>query len=210
MPKEYEYPFLLFDKQKIIKKIKEKEGTYIGTYLFRVQVFSHPLEKKLTYIRIRDEGVKITMTYKYKKSELEKFPTEHEVIIDDFDEMFNILIGLGCKKMHYYEKIREIWKLGTSEIVFDNYPMLPELMEIECEKKSTLDKLVKIFNLTIEDKNIIKESNVINLYGFDYIKNLDTTFNNVKKYKKLVTNNKKKFNDIVKKQMEIYLLIQKK
>lgn len=58
--------------------------------------------------------------------------------------------------MHYYEKTREIWKLGTSEIIYDNCPMLPELMEIECEKQSTLDKMVKMFGLTMEDENTIK------------------------------------------------------
>lgn len=203
MPNEYEYAFLSFDKTEIINKLKKHNAVYVGTFLFRVQVFKHPTGKK-SYIRVRDEGKKTTMTYKYKLSEDDKFPMEHEVIINNFDEMVNILLGLGCETSHYYEKIREIWNLTNSEIVFDTYPMLPDIMEIEAKSEKELNDLVKLFELKIEDKNIIKSVTVMNLYGFDYIEGLNTTFNNIQKYKKLVKESKEQFNILTKYQLSMY------
>ena len=61
MPKEYEYAFFDFKKNDIISKIKEMNGKHKGTYLFKVQMFIHPLETPGTYIRVRDEGFRTTM-----------------------------------------------------------------------------------------------------------------------------------------------------
>ena len=38
-----------------------------------------------------------------------QFVNENEVIINNFDEGCKILLGLGCVKKYYYEKMREIW-----------------------------------------------------------------------------------------------------
>ena len=100
----------------IISKIKEMNGKHKGTYLFRVQVFIHPLEASGTYIRVRDEGFRTTMTYKLKDPK-SKFENEEEIQINDFDAAVNILLGVGCKKKYYYEKIREIWTIKNTEIV---------------------------------------------------------------------------------------------
>jgi adenylate cyclase class IV len=78
-----------------------------GTYLFRVQVLIHLLNTPNTYVRVRDEGYRTTMTYKLQDRN-EKYPQE-EIVIDDFDNGVTLLLGLGCKKKYYYEKIREIW-----------------------------------------------------------------------------------------------------
>lgn len=204
MSKEFEYAFLNFNKKTIVSTLKKYDGKYIGTYLFRVQVLSHPLKREMTYVRVRDEGIKNTMTFKYRNSKKDEFPIEHEVVIDNFNEMVNILIGLGCEKMHYYEKTREIWNIGKTEFVFDNYPMLPEIMEIESDTKNNLLKLVKLFGLNVDDKNEIKNTTVEKLYGFNYQSGVDTTFQNIKKYKKLVKKNKKLFKKIISEQLVTY------
>ena len=143
---EYEYAFYDFSKKEIIKKIKKLKGKKVGQYLFRVQVFIHPLEKPGTYIRVRDEGHRVTMTYKYKEPGA-KFDEENEINIDNFDEAVNILLGVGCKKKYYYEKIREIWKVKNTEIVFDTNPGVVDRMEVESKSKSELTEMVSYFNL---------------------------------------------------------------
>lgn len=37
-----------------------------------------------------------------------KFEDENEINIDNFDTAVDILLGIGCKKKYYYEKIREM------------------------------------------------------------------------------------------------------
>ena len=72
--------------------MKKLGATYKGRFLFRVQAFSHPLNKNNTRIRIRDEGYRVTMTL---KSDTDKqFVTENEGC--------KIFIGLGCEKKYYY------------------------------------------------------------------------------------------------------------
>ena len=104
MPLEYEYRYQAgtFDKNIIRSKLQELGAVKHGHWLFRVQVFTNPLVENTPYIRIRDEGYKITMTFKTKGTN--EFCNEHEVIINDFDSGVNIMLGLGCVKRYYYEK----------------------------------------------------------------------------------------------------------
>jgi len=61
---EYEYRYKDFDKKLIIKKLKELGAIKHGYYIFKVQVFIHLFDKPDTYIRVRDESHRVTMTYK--------------------------------------------------------------------------------------------------------------------------------------------------
>ena len=204
MPIEYEYQFRNYDKPKLIKEMKQLGAKKKGEYLFRVNVFEHPNKIPDTYIRVRDEGFRITMTYKYQP--LNKFADENEIIIDDFDEAITILNNLGCKTKHYYEKIREIWNLDNCEIVFDTIPCNPEIMEIEAVKKRDLTRLIKLLDLA-QYKSQSYNNEVLNeLFGFTIPKtDKEVTFLNSKKlFGKLVTKNKPLFNQIVEAQKEKY------
>ena len=200
MPQEYEYAFTDYNKKDIISKIKKMNGVHKGTFLFRVNVFIHPLEVSGTYIRVRDEGFRITMTYKYATSN--KFLNEDEIIIDNFDNGVKILLGLGCKSKYYYEKIREIWKVKNTEIIFDTNPGIDDKLEVESNTKKELDKMVKYFGLTIEDR----KNRYMDLYQMEIPKTLVVlTFQNVKKNLiKHVKKNKKKFIEITDKQLKKY------
>ena len=205
MPVEYEYAFFDFDKKEIIKNIVKNKGKHQGTFLFRVQVFIHPLDKQGTYIRVRDEGHRITMTYKYKDPNA-KFENESEITIDNFDTAVEMLLGIGCKKKYYYEKIREIWTLKNTEIVFDSNPGIDDRMEIESKTKKELNDMVKIFNV----KPIDRADRYMDLFGITIPKTLDLTFKNAKKdLIVFVKKNKKEFIQLVDSQMKEYKKIKK-
>lgn len=204
MPIEYEYQFRNYDKPKLIKEMKQMGAKKKGVYLFRVNVFEHPNKIPDTYIRVRDEGFRITMTYKYQP--LNKFADENEIIIDDFDEAITILNNLGCKTKHYYEKIREIWNLDNCELVFDTIPCNPEIMEVEAVKKRDLTRLIRTLDLEKYRSQSYNNDVLKELFGFTIPKNdKEVTFNNSKKlFGKLVTKNKPLFNQIVDEQKEKY------
>lgn len=208
MPKEYEYNFHEFNKEEIIRNIKKHGGKKFGIFLFRVMLFIHPLNNKNSYIRVRDEGHRITMTY--KKVDIGEFQEEDEIIIDNFDSAVKILIGIGCKKKFYYEKIREIYYIGNTEIDFQMDPGKQETMEIESTSRKELDNIVK--KIGVDKKNRIK--NKINLYnekfGIIIPPTIDLTFLNSKKcLLPLLKKNKKEFLELVKKQKELYKSILK-
>lgn len=205
MPVEYEYAFFDFDKKEIIKNIIKNKGKHQGTFLFRVQVFIHPLDKQGTYIRVRDEGHRITMTYKYKDTNA-KFENESEITIDNFDTAVEMLLGIGCKKKYYYEKIRDIWTLKNTEIVFDSNPGIDDRMEIEAKTKKELNDMVKLFNV----KPIDRVNRYMDLFGITIPKTLDLTFKNVKKeLMPFVQKNKKEFIILVDNQLKQYKKLMK-
>jgi len=203
---EYEYAFFDFSKKDIIKKIKQLKGKCKGTFLFRVQVFIHPLEKPGTYIRVRDEGHRITMTYKYKAPD-SKFEDENEININNFDEAVNILLGIGCKKKYYYEKMREIWTVKNTEIVFDSNPGIDDRMEIESKSKSELSEMVKYF----EVKPSEVKDRYMDLFELIIPKSMDLTFKNAKKdLLPHVKKNKQEFIKLVEDQLAKYNKLMKK
>ena len=205
MPKEYEYAFFNFKKNDIISKIKEMNGKHKGTYLFRVQMFIHPLETPGTIIRVRDEGFRTTMTYKFKDPK-SKFDDEEEVNINDFESGVNILLGIGCKKKYYMEKIREIWQVKNTEIIFDTDPGVDDKLEVESKTKTELNKMVKHFGLKLEEK----QDRYMNLFGIVIPKTIDLKFQNVKKeLLKCVKKDKENFIELVDYQLKKYKKLMK-
>jgi len=204
MAREYEYRFHDYDKKDVVKKMKALKAVKKGIFLFRVMVLIHPLESPNTYVRVRDEGERITMTYKYNTND--KFVNEDEVIVDNFDSACNILFGLGCKKKYYYEKTREIWKIKNTEIVFDMNPAIEEMMEIESKTIKELDYYTKKIGLDPNDNKTTDNAKIyLDLFGIIIPKNIDLDFKNMKKHlKPYVTKNMKQFNELTKVQLDIY------
>lgn len=208
--KEYEYTFVNYNKEDLLKQIEKLGGIKQGTYLFRVMIFNHPNNEPNTYLRVRDEGFRITMTFKDNIDK--KFCNEYEVNIDDFDTGVKILIGLGCKKKYYYEKIREIHHIKDTMIAFDLNPGKPERMEVESKNIKTLNKITKKLGLNIEDRFIygVTPDIYYKLFGITIIKGIDLTFSNMKKVlMPLVKKNKKEFEKLIVLQKKYYKNVKK-
>jgi adenylate cyclase class 2 len=87
---------------------------------------------KRGFIRIRDEGNKTTMTYKQRDDEFHMHGTkEIEIEVSDFQNTIDLLEAAGWPTMTYQESRRETWKLGDVEIVLDQWPWIPDYIEIE-------------------------------------------------------------------------------
>lgn len=211
MPLEYEYRYQAgrYDKNKIRAKIEELGGVKHGHWLFRVQVFTNPLVGNNPYVRVRDEGYKITLTYKTKGNK--EFVDEQEVIINDFETGVNIMLGLGCVKRYYFEKLREIWHIGNTEICWDTNPGRPDLMEIESKSEEELKKVVAQLGLTDVPHDDFKEMDTYEIpFGIIIQGTVDLTFQTAKKILgPLVTKNKTIFNKLVDEQLKMYQEVKK-
>ena len=203
--KEYEVRISNIDTTEFRKKLK-KIGAKLENpkQLMPSVVFTHPKNKKDSYVRIRNEGKQITMT---SKSNLKnKFVTEYEVEIDDFQSGVDLLLSLGCKIKYYAEKIRETWKVpGCKEIVFDSYPGLKEYIEIECNSEKILNSTMKKLDVKPDNSDISIDGMYLNQYGIkkDRKKSERFTFKDSKKnLSKFITKNKSNFNKIIKEQLD--------
>ena len=114
-------------------------------------------------------------------------------------------MSVGCNKKYYYEKIREIWNVENSEIVFDNVPAVPEFMEVESPDKNDLDELCKKLNL--DSSMMLKKGARMmhEIFGIELPKNTDFTFSNTKKVLgKYVTKNQNQFTELMEHQKKLY------
>ena len=150
MPKEYEAKFLNIDVE-AIKKILRKQGAkkIHDPIKYSRYIFKRCEEKgdKPGFVRIRDEGNKVTMTTKVFENS--KFPQEHEVVIGDtFEKGVEFLKSIGIDEKSYQETIREKWTHPLAhEITFDIVPGLPVYMEVDCTDESKLNKLIELLKL---------------------------------------------------------------
>lgn len=101
-------------------------------YLMRRMVFDTPATGKGSWARVRDEGSKVTVTYKRTLDMSRVDGTEEiEIIVDSFDEAAKLLSAFGLTRKSYQETRREIWHKGAVEVVIDEWPGAPCFIEIE-------------------------------------------------------------------------------
>jgi len=147
---EREYEIVIQSKDIPMRELKERLRGIGGTKVQDESVFvhiayTHPYKRnKRHFIRLRNEGSKVTLTYKIHDH---KFPIEHEIVVNDFNEAHTMLTLLGCKYKYECHKLREIWSLesfeGCKEIVFDTYPGVETYAEIECDSVGDIQTVLR-------------------------------------------------------------------
>ena len=143
---EYEATFTNVNKDAVRKKLKTVGAKLIKKEFLQKRIPFHlPKEKraKNKFVRVRNEGDKITLTYKHfngKKIENQK---EINLRIDNFENAVEILKLIGCEPKQYQETKREIWELKNVEIMIDEWPFLEPLVEIEGKSETEVKKVSK-------------------------------------------------------------------
>ncbi|MEO6109478.1 MAG: CYTH domain-containing protein [Candidatus Saccharimonadales bacterium] len=83
------------------------------------------------FIRIRDEGHQVTVTFKEFKNESLTGAEEREIVVSDFDEAVAIFGEAGLHYRTFQESKRETWNVGDVEVVLDEWPWLETYIEVE-------------------------------------------------------------------------------
>jgi len=134
---EFEATFLDINKEHIRSRLKKvgaeltKEETFMKRYTIELPE-GH--KKEGAWLRVRDEGDKITMTYKrIKEDKTDDIANQKEIefVISDFDAGVAFLETIGCHKQAYQETKREVWEYLDCEIMIDEWPHLEPLVEVE-------------------------------------------------------------------------------
>jgi adenylate cyclase class 2 len=131
---EYEATFTNIDKDEIRNKLTE-----VGATLKRVEftqkrtVFNLPKNNEIKggWMRIRDEGDKITMSLKVVDGNNIEDQKEACVEVNNYKEAELILTTLGCERKAYQETKRELWVIDEVEITIDTWPFLESFIEVE-------------------------------------------------------------------------------
>lgn len=143
MQTEIEVKFLDVDFEKVRAKLNEA-GAHLEQpmRLMRRSLIEEPHHAAVHgFIRIRDEGDKITMTYKQRDDVSAMHGTkEVEVVVSDFDATIKLFEAAGWPPVTYQESRRETWRLGDAEIVLDEWPWIPPYIEVEAPSEESVRK----------------------------------------------------------------------
>jgi adenylate cyclase, class 2 len=112
--------------------------------LIRRTIFDYEdlrLDAQAAWIRLRDEGDKITLTYKQRKNETIDGMVEIEIVVDDFDKTKALLIAAGLTVKAEQETKRELWMCGEVEIMLDTWPWLEQIVEVEAKSEEVVKEM---------------------------------------------------------------------
>ncbi len=90
------------------------------------------------WLRVRDEGDKITMSFKIVDGDKMENQKEICLIVSDFNLAVNFLESIGCERKAYQESMRELWLLDGAEITIDEWPFLEPFVEIEAKTEENV------------------------------------------------------------------------
>ncbi len=151
MQTEVEAKFPDVDRDSLRKKLKLLGAVLeYPEILMRRKVFDYEdrrLEKIGGWVRVRDEGNRITLTYKQLNDRTLHGTKEVEVTVDNFDKTCELLLTIGLKLRSCQETKREKWKLNGVEITIDTWPWVPTFVEVESTDEESVRKAVEILGL---------------------------------------------------------------
>lgn len=117
------------------------------------------------WLRVRDEGDKITMSFKVVDGETIRNQKEICLTVDSFSEACDMLIGIGCTQKAYQETRRELWTLDGVAITIDEWPSLSPFVEVEGESESVVKNVSECIGFLYADARFC---HVGTLYGEEY------------------------------------------
>jgi len=104
-----------------------------------------------SYVRVRDEGDKVTLTYKRFASLSISGAEEIETTVASFEDTVKVFTSIGLAVVSLQESKRETWEFGACEIVMDEWPWLDPYIEIEAGSESEVRNMAELLGMKWPD-----------------------------------------------------------
>ncbi len=143
---EFEATFPNVDKDQVREWLKKVGAKLIRPeFMQRRVVFNLPKGHEITggWLRIRDEGDKITMSLKVVDGDKIEDQKEIYLTVSDFAQAESLLTTIGCVRKAYQESRRELWNLDEVDITIDEWPFLEPFVEVEGKSKEAVERVSK-------------------------------------------------------------------
>jgi len=161
---EIEVKFLNVDPVKMEAKLQEIGAKKVFDKIYRRKVFDYPdlrLDKDGSWLRLRDEGDRVTLSYKHRLGQKTHDGTindesmeEVEVVVSDFEKAGKLFEKIGLKEKFYEENRRIRYVLEGIEFDIDTWPLLEPYLEIEASSWVEIDRATKLLGLNPADRKI--------------------------------------------------------
>lgn len=173
MNKEFETKVLDIDIKEIKEKLTKLNAKQDEEVLMRRWVFDiDPKNNK--WIRLRDNGKKVTLTYKCKTGSGISETEEIEVEVSNFEKTADILSKLQFENIYYQENKRKVFTLNDIEYAIDSWPKIPAYLEIESHNEEKVKEGLALLSLENKAVGNLSVVGVYQKYGIDlhFFKNL--------------------------------------
>ncbi|MBI2627709.1 class IV adenylate cyclase [Candidatus Nomurabacteria bacterium] len=173
---EIEIKFLDVNKEEIEGKLEKLGAKFIGVFDYRLKPYDFPnlslAKEKNAWIRLRDEGKKITLAYKERLGVGEnplkdKGMKEIEVEVSDFDKTSEFLEAVGFSLKVYEERRRTQYILDGVECDIDEWPLIPPYIEFEGNSMEELRKISKKLGFSWNEHVITSALQILHHYSVD-------------------------------------------
>ena len=174
---EIEVKFLNIIPDAIERRLKKIGAQKVFDRLYRRRIFDYPdlrLDQSGAWIRLRDEGDKITLAFKRRigrksddGSQNDQTMEEIEIEVGDFDETAKLLLGIGLKEKYYQESRRIRYFLEGDTLDIDFWPGLSPYLEIEASGWEKIDEIIKKLGLNPDQKKIFSATQIYNQAGIN-------------------------------------------
>ena len=154
MDTEIEVKFCRVDFDDIRTKLREHGGVCeqpMRTMRRTVLDGGSLREGKDSYVRVRDEGHRVTMTYKQFDSLSLHGAKEIEFEVGDYQKAVDLLVQTGLSASTQQETRRENWRVGDVEVMLDEWPWLDPYIEIEGPDEDSVRELSEKLGFSWED-----------------------------------------------------------
>lgn len=166
MKTELEVKILDINVSNILKKLQEIWAKKIVDRNMRRYVYDIP-ERANSWVRLRDDWTKITLTIKEIVSDYIDGTKEIEVEVNDFEATNTILKKLGYNFKSYQENKRTSFKLWNTCIEVDSWPKIPPYLEIEADSEEEIEETVKLLGYKTEDTTSVSVNKVYASYSLN-------------------------------------------
>jgi adenylate cyclase class 2 len=154
MKTEFEAKFLKIEKDEIRQKLKALGAEMVfSERKFRRITFDNPeLRSKNAWIRLRDEGDKVTLALKSVSDPSSiSGMKESSFEVKAFEEVIVFLEALGFNRKGYEENYREEWKLGNIVFDIDTWPLIDPWLEIEAPTEEEVKQYFEVLGLNFNE-----------------------------------------------------------
>lgn len=164
---EFEVKFLDVDIDSVREKLKSEGAVLVEPMrlMKRVTIDNDLMKRKNAFLRVRDEGDKVTLTYKQFDELSIEGAKEIELVISDFEKMVTLLSEVGLPHRSFQESKRETWKFDDVEIMLDQWPWIPPYIEIESDNEA---KVMEFAGKIGFDWNDAVFGDVMSVYRAEY------------------------------------------
>ncbi|TKJ17778.1 adenylate cyclase [Candidatus Woesearchaeota archaeon B3_Woes] len=167
METEFEVKILDIDVEQIKNKLEEVGAKKHLERSMKRYVYDVVSTHKHTWIRLRDQGDKVTLTLKQIQHDGIDGTKETEIEVNNFEKTNLLLNKLGFLPKAYQENKRISYKLGNVEIEIDFWPKIPSYLEIEAKSTEEIEKTVKLLGFDMNQTTSIGVQKVYEKYGIN-------------------------------------------